>query len=73
MLPGSLRARLVSHLAGVRVQHEADVRAGGGSVALPHALAAKYPRAPWEWGWQRVFPDARVIVCERRASPKFLM
>jgi predicted metalloenzyme YecM len=29
---------------------------GGGDVELPYALAAKYPKAAWEWGWQYVFP-----------------
>ena len=62
MLPGSLRVRLTRHLVGVRAQHDADVKAGAGIVALPHALAAKYPRAPWEWGWQWVFPATRPYV-----------
>jgi integrase len=26
------------------------------------ALAVKYPRAPWEWGWQWVFPATRHYV-----------
>ena len=39
--------------------HDADLRAGNGSVALPDALAVKYPRAPWEWPWQWVFPATR--------------
>src|SRR3989304_10156045 len=30
-----------------------------GSVWLPDALSVKYPRAPWEWGWQWVFPATR--------------
>jgi integrase len=25
-------------------------------VEVPFALARKYPRAPYEWGWQYVFP-----------------
>jgi integrase len=30
---------------------------GFGEVHLPHALARKYPRAGFEWGWQYVFPS----------------
>jgi site-specific recombinase XerC len=28
-------------------------------VWLPDALSAKFPRAPWEWAWQWVFPATR--------------
>jgi integrase len=59
MLPASLRGALEQHLTLVKVQHEADLAAGLGSVALPQALAQKYPRAPWEWAWQWVFPATR--------------
>ncbi len=44
------------------VQHDADLRVGAGSVVVPDALARKYPRAPWEWGWQWVFPATRPYV-----------
>jgi integrase len=43
----------------VKSQHERDVQAGRGSVALPEALRVKYPRAPWEWPWQWLFPATR--------------
>jgi len=49
-------AALRTHLAGVKRQHEADLRHGLGRVALPHALDRKYPNAGKEWGWQWVFP-----------------
>lgn len=62
MLPQALRGDLATHLTAVRTQHEADIRNGTGSVALPAALAAKYPRAPWEWPWQWVFPATRHYV-----------
>ncbi len=38
------------------------LRAGAGSVELPYALRAKYPRAAWEWPWQWVFPATRFYV-----------
>jgi integron integrase len=47
---------LREHLAGVRLTHEEDLRAGGGAVYLPGALDRKYPNAAREWGWQYVFP-----------------
>jgi site-specific recombinase XerD len=45
MLLGPLRRPLANHLARVKAQHEADLLAGRGSVALPGALRAKYPNA----------------------------
>jgi integron integrase len=59
MLPDKVRGRLIGHLRVVRRQHLADLRRGAGSVELPGALQLKYPRAPWEWGWQWVFPTSR--------------
>lgn len=62
MLPRSLAVPLTRHLAVVKAQHDDDLREGAGSVALPGALDAKYPRAPWEWSWQWVFPATRLYV-----------
>ena len=59
MVPESLVEDLRRHLAAVREQHERDLRAGMGSVALPGALARKYSNARWSWGWQWVFPAVR--------------
>ena len=58
-LPVSMLEPLTRHLAGVRSQHDADLRNGLGSVELPYALARKYPDAPREWAWQWVFPAER--------------
>jgi integron integrase len=71
VLPRSANDLLSSHLERVKSLHEADVRAGFGRVALPGALARKYPNADREWGWQWVFPAAsryydRVSGTERR-------
>ena len=62
MLPGKLRDPLSAHLERVRMQHQVDLRKGFGSVELPDTLKAKYPRAPWEWCWQWVFPVSRFYV-----------
>jgi integron integrase len=59
MLPERLQAVLLRHLAEVHRQHERDVAAGAGWVALPGALGLKYPNAGREWGWQWVFPAGR--------------
>jgi integron integrase len=60
VLPGSLVAPLTAHLALVRGQHERDLAAGAGYVALPEALRAKLgSRAGRSWPWQWVFPASR--------------
>lgn len=60
MLPSAAIPRLSSHLERVRTLHEADLAAGFGRVALPDALARKYPHADREWGWQWVFPSSTI-------------
>ena len=57
MLPEKLIESLHRHLGRVKGLHEKDLREGYGEVELPHALARKYPRAPYEWSWQFVFPS----------------
>jgi integron integrase len=64
LLPAAVKGPLLDHLTRVKAQHEADLAAGCGSVALPGALRAKYPTAPVEWGWQWVFPATRFYVDE---------
>ncbi len=64
MLPAALKGPLSRHLERMKAQHESDLLAGRGSVALPGALAAKYPNAGREWGWQWVFPATRFYVDE---------
>jgi len=60
VLPLSVRAELRTHLRAVQKQHEKDLAAGAGWVALPFALDRKYPSAGREWGWQWVFPSTRI-------------
>jgi integron integrase len=62
LLPHKVAEPLRIHLEGVRKQHEADLAGGAGSVELPWAIERKYPRAPWEWGWQWVFSATRFYV-----------
>ncbi len=69
MLPSVVREKLLGHLMTVRVQHSADLRNGLGRVVLPFALDRKYPKAATEWGWQFVFPAARICRDERWGPP----
>ena len=59
MLPRSLTPPLEEQLREAKAVHERDLADGWGRVALPQALARKYPNAPAEWRWQWVFPQQR--------------
>jgi integron integrase len=59
VLPGVLVEPLRTQLARVKVQHDEDLGRGLGAVALPDAIARKYPSAPRDWLWQWVFPATR--------------
>lgn len=60
LLPEQLVPILQEHLRHVKALHEADLKAGYGAVYLPFALERKYPNANKEWGWQYVFPAAKL-------------
>lgn len=60
MLPESLHKLLRAHLVRVKRIHEEDLRAGLGSVYMPHALERKYPYASKDWPWQWVFPSPQI-------------
>ena len=62
MLPVVAKAAVLEQLDVVRHQHRADLGRGAGWVALPDALARKYPNAGRELGWQWVFPATRHYV-----------
>jgi integron integrase len=59
-LPEALKLPLERQLEWRKNIFEQDLRAGLGSVYMPHALARKYPNAPREWGWQYVFAATHV-------------
>ncbi len=54
-----LVAPLRRQLRSVRAIHEQDLADGFGEVALPHALARKYPAAAGSLAWQYLFPASR--------------
>jgi integron integrase len=65
MLPKSLKGELTRQLEWRRRLHERDLAAGYGRVALPDALARKYPRAAMEFGWQFVFASRQRSRCPK--------
>lgn len=62
LLPESLHGPLREQLRHAKAVHAQDLARGAGAVALPEALARKYPTASREWAWQWVFPAARMYV-----------
>jgi len=59
MLPASLVEPIVQQIQRTTEWFARDRAEGQGGVYLPHALARKYPAAPFELGWQYVFPADR--------------
>jgi integrase len=59
MLPKSLVPALQVQLDHARELHNLDLSQGFGEASLPYALARKYPKAGFEWGWQYVFPSLK--------------
>ena len=70
MLAGAAKEPLRIHLDRVRGIHQRDLKAGFGRVQLPAALARKYANAYREWGWQWVFPAARICTDPRLGFPQ---
>ncbi len=58
-MPEMLHEALHRQLRKAKALHEEDLEAGYGEVALPYALARKYPHAGYEWGWQYVLPSTK--------------
>lgn len=65
MLPRALKPELERQISWRRELHERDVNAGLARVALPDALARKFPRAAQEFGWQFLFASR-----QRSRDPK---
>ncbi len=60
--PRQLVEPLRAHIEKVCALHDADIRKGGGWVAVPDALATKFPNAGRSWAWHWVFPADRTHV-----------
>lgn len=65
VLPRTLYEPLQERLVLTRRLHENDLQRGFGAVALPFALARKYPNANKEWRWQFIFPSGKLSVDRR--------
>lgn len=62
VLPKTLVPELRSHLDNVLDLHDQNLADGYGTVALPKALARKYPNAEKQRAWQWLFPAAKLSV-----------
>jgi integron integrase len=54
--PVKYREEMAAWLEQRRALYEADKQKNMHEVEAPGALAVKYPKAPYEWRWQYVFP-----------------
>jgi integron integrase len=59
MLPDALLDDVATQLTRVRDEHARDLEQGRGWVAVPSALALKYPHIGKQLAWQYLFPAAR--------------
>ena len=69
-LPKRLRDPLHDRIERTRVLHAQDLADGLGRVWLPAALGRKHANAATEFGWQYVFPAARVSVDPRDGTQR---
>lgn len=69
-LPERVQPALREQIDKVAAQHAVDLRAGYGSVYLPHALSRKYPNAARELAWQFVFPSSRLSTDPRSGETR---
>ncbi len=57
ILPETVIEELHEQIISVMRLHESDLKNGYGEVAMPNALARKYPSAATELAWQFLFPS----------------
>lgn len=70
ILPTRLVEPLRRQLRDARQSFDRDLAARTQiHVALPHAIARKYPRAPLSWGWRWVFPAPRPYLDRHSGRP----
>jgi integron integrase len=65
MLAEYITKPLKEHLDKIKGIHTQDFALGHGETSLPDALIRKYPNAAKEWGWQYVFPSAKLSIDPR--------
>lgn len=62
VLPQILYRPLFDHLSDLEIVWQNAPNDESLPVSMPDALARKFPNAPFEWGWQYVFPAAKPSV-----------
>jgi integron integrase len=67
VMPRSLIEPLRQHLHALYAWYSQQREARAPGVWVPEALARKYPRSPFQWGWQFVFP-ARSLTTDPRTG-----
>ena len=60
LLPACAREALEALIETRRQQHELELAEGNGGVYLPFALAKKWPKGEFEFGWQYLFASPRL-------------
>ncbi len=72
LAPG-LVPHILPHLKSVEILFQQDQALrdyGWAGVYLPNALDRKYPNAPYEWGWQYLFPAAKHSIDPRSGKKR---
>ncbi len=65
VLPESALIDIRDQIHRVRLLHRHDLAMGFSGTSMPPALLRKYPRAPYEFVWQYLFPSSRLAADPR--------
>ena len=65
VLPESTLIDIRDQIHRVRLLHRQDMAMGYSGASMPPALSRKYPRAPYEFVWQYLFPSNRLATDPR--------
>jgi integron integrase len=68
MMPRAVREDVERLLLWRQQLHQRDLARGEGWISLPDALDVKYPRAPWELGWQFLFASRQLSIDPRSGN-----
>lgn len=61
-LPTKIAGTLKQHISKMKVQHDADLKNGYGSVYMPAELVKKYGKSDKQWVWQYVLPSTKLSI-----------
>ena len=68
VLPESTLVDIRDQIHRVRLLHRRDLAMGYSGSSMPPALLRKYPRAPYEFPWQYLFPSNRLAIDPRNTE-----